>query len=116
MSKELLIMSVLYSWSILLCDCPHFLYSHPCKSLSQICVHCACVYRSVLDQQQRQQCYKARDAFYECSVKQQSAGGKGEECEELKRIFHDSCPSSWVSSYGWERKELSLTICNDVCM
>ena len=56
------------------------------------------VYRINLNQQQRKQCYKARDAFYECSIKNKEAVDT--ECEELKKLFHSSCPPSWVSWLG----------------
>ena len=44
---------------------------------------------------QRQMCYVARDAFYECKAKHNEEEAP---CEELKRAYHSSCLTSWV---GW---------------
>jgi len=42
---------------------------------------------------QRQICYEARDAFYECKVKHNE---EESPCEELKKVYHSSCLASWV--------------------
>lgn len=46
---------------------------------------------------ERAVCYKARDAFYECS----RALGKDTDskCQDLRKAFEDNCPAAWVSHF-----------------
>lgn len=42
----------------------------------------------------RQACYRARDSYYECKVKNPANQSL---CDALKKEYHESCLPSWVS-------------------
>lgn len=41
----------------------------------------------------REQCWAARDAYHECL---RNEGGDRKACENLYKVFTESCPASWV--------------------
>jgi hypothetical protein len=60
---------------------------------------CFCSETSAPKHSDRQKCYAARDAFFECVANQ----GTGTEdaptnkCDKLKEVYHSSCRPAWVS-------------------
>ena len=45
---------------------------------------------------QRQECYEARDAFYQCMAKNDE---HLESCKGQEKDYHGKCLNSWVSHY-----------------
>lgn len=70
---------------------------------------------TALNRKQREICWKARDAYFNCisndgaSTGAKSGGGSmeeaGKKCQESLERFQQDCPAVWVS-YFIKRKEL----------
>ena len=56
---------------------------------------------------QRQECYVARDAFYQCMVRQNE---QVEACKAQEQKYHSKCLKSWVSLIFWA-KNIILHVC-----
>merc|ERR1711970_494688 len=52
----------------------------------------------------RYRCWDARDKFWECL----DAGGTTESCAELRKIYEDSCPSTWVKHFDRKKNFLEF--------
>ena len=61
-----------------------------------VCYGCVCMSRMKVapSSSQRQLCYGARDAFYQCLVENNESE---DACKELKEKYSHSCLQSWVS-------------------
>lgn len=70
--------------------------------VQQVCIHRRCVlYRIKVSSMaapntgQRQECYMARDTFYQCMVKNNE---NTEACKNEEKLYHSKCLTSWVSA------------------
>lgn len=45
---------------------------------------------------ERQKCYAARDAFFECVAKCNEGGTPTNDCDKLKEVYQSSCRPAWV--------------------
>ncbi|CAL4118861.1 unnamed protein product [Meganyctiphanes norvegica] len=52
----------------------------------------------------RSLCWDARDKFWECT----DAGGTTESCAELRKMYEDSCPSTWVKHFDRKKNYLEF--------
>jgi len=50
----------------------------------------------------RARCWDSRDKFWECL----DAGGNDDTCAELRKMYVDSCPNTWVKHFDRKKNYL----------
>lgn len=53
----------------------------------------------------REVCWKSRDRYWQCL---DSAKGSQQECEELRKLYENSCPAQWVKHFDRKRSYLQF--------
>ncbi|XP_045582936.2 cytochrome c oxidase assembly factor 6 homolog isoform X1 [Procambarus clarkii] len=54
------------------------------------------------DKEARYQCWDSRDKYWECL----DSGGTDESCKELRNMYNEHCPSTWVKHFDRKRSYL----------